>query len=232
MKKSLSKSPSSPGEVDAFLKQVQSISTMAGDRGRLAFAIDATASRQPTWDSACQIQAEMFRTVEKIGKLNVQLSYFRGLGEFCSSPWVSNSLALKQQMSGVQCHAGHTQIQRVMKHLLQETQKTPISAVVYIGDACEESTSGIFKLAGQLGVHNAPVFMFQEGTDEATAEAYKSISRLSGGAYCRFDSNSADILSELLSAVAVYATGGKKALVEFSRTKTPLLQDLTSQIVR
>ena len=232
MKKSLSKSPSSPGEVDAFLKKVRDISKMSGERGRLAFIIDATASRQPTWDSACQIQTEMFRTVEKVGKLNVQLSYFRGLCEFCSLPWVSNSLALKKQMSGVQCQAGHTQTQRVMKHLLDETRQKPISAGVYIGDACEEPTREIYKLAGQLGVHKTPIFMFQEGTDVATAEVYKSISRLSGGAYCRFDSASADILADLLSAVAVYAAGGKNALVEFCRTKTPLLQDLTRQIVR
>ena len=235
MKKSLRKSPSSPAEVDAFLKQVcnlQGTSTVASERSRLAFAIDATASRQPAWDYACLIQGEMFKVVEKIGKLNVQLIYFRGLSEFCSSPWVSDSLTLKQQMSGVRCSAGRTQIMKVMEHLLHETRQIPVSAVVYIGDACEEPTGELFKLAGQLGVHKTPLFMFQEGADEVTTQVYQSIARLSGGAYCRFDSASVDVLSDLLSAVAVYATGGKKALEAFCRTKTPLLQDLTGQILR
>jgi hypothetical protein len=45
------------------------------------FALDATASRQPIWDTACQLQAEMFRETGAIGGLSVQLVYYRGLTE-------------------------------------------------------------------------------------------------------------------------------------------------------
>ena len=42
------------GEVDAFLAQARAMApaTVAGGRGRLIFALDATMSRQPTWDTA------------------------------------------------------------------------------------------------------------------------------------------------------------------------------------
>ena len=71
------KSPtvSASTEVDAFLTKMQSLSaktTTVG--GRLIFALDATASRQPTWDTACQLQADMFREVATIGGLSVRWS--------------------------------------------------------------------------------------------------------------------------------------------------------------
>ncbi len=47
------KLPSSAGanEVDAFVREVGKLPTTAkpGGRGRLLFAMDATASREPTW---------------------------------------------------------------------------------------------------------------------------------------------------------------------------------------
>ena len=43
------------GAIDAFLEKVRAPATVSpGARGRLIFALDATASRQPTWDTACQ----------------------------------------------------------------------------------------------------------------------------------------------------------------------------------
>ena len=49
-------------EVDAFLKRVAATPAPRpeGGRGRLMFAMDATASREPTWDTACHLQGEMF----------------------------------------------------------------------------------------------------------------------------------------------------------------------------
>ena len=69
-------------EIDAFLAQVKALAptTAAGQRGRLIFALDATMSRQPMWDTACRLQADMFREAAAIGGLDVQLVYYRGLG--------------------------------------------------------------------------------------------------------------------------------------------------------
>jgi hypothetical protein len=61
-------------EVDAFLTEMEGVTAKTtASGGRLVFALDATASRQPTWDTACELQAEMFREVAVIGGLSVQL---------------------------------------------------------------------------------------------------------------------------------------------------------------
>jgi len=71
------------------------------------------------------------------------------------------------------------------------------------------------------------VFLFQEGADARAAAAFREIARLTKGAYCRFDAGSAAQLRELLSAVAVYAAGGRQALEALSgRGARALLQQL------
>ena len=78
--------------IDAFLRGIGSPSdrrARARARGGLLFALDATASRQPTWDSACRLQADMFREAAAIGGLDVQLAFYRGRDEFRPSQWVS-----------------------------------------------------------------------------------------------------------------------------------------------
>src|SRR3979409_1713656 len=68
--------------IHAFLAPGKGLaaSTQPGKRGRLIFALDATMSRQPMWDTACRLQADMFREAAAIGGLDVQLVYYRGLG--------------------------------------------------------------------------------------------------------------------------------------------------------
>lgn len=56
-------------EVEAFLRQVKAMPAMraAAGRGRLIFALDATASRAPTWDRAAKLQGEMFEAAAALG---------------------------------------------------------------------------------------------------------------------------------------------------------------------
>ena len=75
-------------------------------RGRLVFAMDATMSRQPTWDMALALQADMFQAVKAVGGLDVQLVYFRGAGECRASRWVSDPDALAALMTRVTCAGG------------------------------------------------------------------------------------------------------------------------------
>lgn len=79
-KSDLSARPKSSGsEIDAFLKSVQQFAPVPhAARGRMVFALDATMSRQPTWDMACALQGEMFSAAASVGNLSVQLVYFRG----------------------------------------------------------------------------------------------------------------------------------------------------------
>ncbi|MGZ6009827.1 MAG: VWA domain-containing protein, partial [Rhizomicrobium sp.] len=58
---------SSARDIDAFLKRAAKLPTIAQTKGRLIFAIDATMSRQPTWNRATQIQSDMFDVAHSIG---------------------------------------------------------------------------------------------------------------------------------------------------------------------
>ncbi|HUI16721.1 MAG TPA: VWA domain-containing protein [Alphaproteobacteria bacterium] len=202
----------------------------AEGRGRLIFAMDATASREPTWDRACKIQGEMFKATEGLGGLDVQLVFYRGFGECKTSPWVSDAGALVRSMTAVFCLAGQTQIAKVLRHALVETKVRKVNALVFVGDCMEENVDELAQLGGVLGLLGVPCFMFHEGADPIAGRAFKEIARLSHGAYCAFDAASAQQLKDLLSAVAVYAAGGRKALAHYGKSKGGVVLQLTHQL--
>ncbi|MEX0922930.1 MAG: VWA domain-containing protein [Rhodovibrionaceae bacterium] len=218
-------------EIDAFLDKVRSApQPSGGGRGRLIFAMDATASRQPTWDRACHLQGEMFLSTQALGGLEVQLVFYRGFKECKTSKWMTDSPALLKAMTSVACLAGQTQIGRVLSHALTETEKRQVNALVFVGDAMEEDVDHLGHLAGQLGLKGLPCFIFHEGRDPIARNAFEQIAKLSGGACCSFDGSSAQQLKDLLSAVAVYAAGGRKALADFSKARGGATLQLTHQI--
>jgi len=204
-------------DVAAFIAKRKSLApAAAGERGRLVFAMDATMSRAPTWDMALKLQGEMFAAVKEVGGLDVQLIYFRGMGECRASKWVSDPNALARLMRGVGCEGGLTQIGKVLSHALDESRRRKVNALVYVGDSMEEDVDRLCARAGELGLLGVPVFVFQEGSDESAARGFREIARLTKGAFCRFDPGSARQLRDLLTAVAVYAAGGRKALLVLS----------------
>jgi len=205
--------------VSAFveaLRQAPAPADAAG-RGRLIFALDATASRRPTWDRACSVQGEMFLEADRLGGLDVQLVFYRGFDECKASRWVGKAAELVNLMVRVGCRAGRTQIHRVLRHAINETGKRRIHALVFIGDACEESIDTLGDLAGRLGLLGVKAFVFHEGNDRDAAFAFGEIARLTGGAACRFDASAPAELRALLRAVAAYAAGGRKALSDLSK---------------
>jgi hypothetical protein len=211
---------SNRAEIDAFLTKLKSLgpAVRAGPRGRLVFALDATMSRQPTWDTACKLQAEMFHAAARAGGLDIQLVYFRGLNECRASGWVASGDRLASLMGRISCVGGHTQIRKVLAHARQEHAREAVQALVFVGDAMEEPIDDLCAAAGELGILGVPAFMFQEGHDPVAESAYREIARLSGGAYSRFDAGSAQQLGELLRAVAAYAAGGRKALAALTQS--------------
>ncbi len=227
-------------EITEFLKQVEltdnSLIKAGSYSGRLLFVMDATASRQPTWDKACHLQAKMFSAADKVGGLAVQLCYYRGFNEFESSPWFVDTAELSALMARVQCLGGYTQIVKALRHAIQETRAKRINAVVIVSDAMEEHVDELSNLAGQLGVLNTPIFAFQEGSDPIVTHAFMQMAHLSGGAFSSFNENSAQDLEDLLAAVAVYAAGGRKALENFSSnisgTSSNTIKLLTQQLKR
>jgi len=222
----------SRAEIDAFLNKVREMAPAAtpGQRGRLAFALDATMSRQPTWDAACQLQAQMFEEAAKIGGLDVQLVYFRGLNECRASDWVAQPQRLGALMEKIDCRGGHTQIGRVLKHVRKASEARKIQALVYVGDAMEEPIDDVCAAAGELGLLGVPAFMFQEGMDPIAENAFREMARLSRGAYARFTPGAAQELGELLRAAAAYAAGGMKALTDLSARRSGGAQKLLRQM--
>jgi hypothetical protein len=219
-------------EVDAFLRDLQRAPAVrpAGGRGRLVFALDATASRQPSWDRACRIQGEMFEATAALGGLDVKLVYYRGFTECKASRWMTTAADLHRVMRAVSCIGGETQIERVLAHAVAENQKQRVNALVFVGDAMEENVDRLCQLAGELGLKGVPIFLFHEGGDPVAAAAFQQMAKLSRGAYLRFDLASADRLKDLLGAVAVYAAGGYRALSAYGERKGGEVLRLTSQL--
>ncbi|MCU0986952.1 MAG: VWA domain-containing protein, partial [Acetobacteraceae bacterium] len=123
-------------DVAAFLRKVDTMPAVragTGRRGRLLFAIDATASRQPTWDRACFLTGHMFEATRGLGGLSMSLCYFRGYGEFAATPWLSDTDELTRRMTGVSCLGGQTQIDKVLRHAVAETRKERVNALVFVG---------------------------------------------------------------------------------------------------
>lgn len=202
-----------PRDVAGFLDAVKRTpASAAAGRARLIFALDATASRQPSWDAACHVQGQMFLEADRLGGLEVQLVYYRGFRECRASRWVSRPADLVRLMTGVSCHAGHTQLRRVLDHVAKEAAARPVNALVFVGDCFEENLDAVGDVAGRLGLLGVKAFMFHEGGDPAGGRAFREVARLTGGAYCPLDAASPKRLRDLLAAVAAYAAGGREAL--------------------
>ena len=214
VKDNLPAKTSSVNDIDAFLNKAAKLPTLAQAKGRLIFAIDATMSRQPTWTKATEIQSDMFAVAQSIGGLAVQLVYFRGAGEFRASDWTVSASVLANRMRDVSCRSGFTQLCRVLDHAAAEAARTKVGALVYVGDAFEESADAAAAEAGRLALLGVPAFMFHEGDDPQAGTVFREIARLTKGVYARFDAGAAKQLRDLLMAAAIYATGGAVALRE------------------
>ena len=203
------------GQVAAFLaktklvRQAQQAKGLKPTSGHLVFALDATMSRQPTWDIACSLQSEMFSVASQHGGLATQLVYFRGTAECRASRWTREAADMVRWMERFDCRAGRTQLGRILQHVKNESQHTKINAVVYVGDNLEENPDEIVGLAGDIALKRIPVFVFQEGDDRLATTIFRDIARLTGGAYGQFDAHAKSKLADYLKGIAAYAaTGG------------------------
>ena len=170
-----------------------------------------------------------------IGSLRMQLVYFRGAkglgGECKASRWVDNPADLAAIMTKISCDAGHTQIERVLSHVAREAiSGRKISALVFVGDACEEERDQLIEPASRLAQLGVPAFIFQEGHDLNARGRFQEIARITRGVYLAFDQGAARQLSELLRAVAAFSVGGTIALERQSSAAAKyMLQQIKSR---
>jgi hypothetical protein len=216
--------------IAAFVEAAKKVPATAGSgRGRLIFALDATMSRQPTWDLAQTLQAKMFEAAAGLGGLDVQLVYFRGMDECRASNFVSGGQGLAELMSRIEVRGGSTQIRKVLAHARDEARRAKVGVLVFVGDAMEENHDRLAVLAGELALLGVKAFMFQEGQDPAARRAFSEIARLTGGAFSAFDAGASARLSALLRAAAAYAAGGQTALAR-EAASDPAARLLLSQM--
>ena len=209
----VARAKASNSQIDVFLEKAKNLPAAAStSRGRLIFALDATMSRQPTWDMALSLQGRMFETAASLGGLEVQLVYFRGLMECRASSFAANGDGLAALMSKIEVRGGETQIRKVLAHVRDEARRAKIGALVYIGDAMEENPDKLCALAGEIGLLGVKAFMFHEGADAEAGSVFQEIARLTGGAYAAFDASAPKRMADLLGAAAAYAAGGRAAL--------------------
>ncbi len=223
-------SSATSGEVDTFLsaaKKLPQTTAQAKATHRIMFALDATASRQPTWDIACALHAEIFLAARDVGEVAVQLLFYRGLGELKKSPWVSSRQRLLELMQRVSCTGGLTQIGRLLREAAREASAHPVKALIFVGDCFEEAEDEVLRLAGQLRLLNLPVILLQEGIDAEASSVFAKIAKLSGGAHLPFASGSAEHLRRLLGAAVNFAVGGRERLL---RQDTSTARQLLGQL--
>ena len=167
------------------------------------------------WDTACRLQGDMFNETAAIGGLDVQLVYYRGLGECRASRWVSDARRLGGLMEKHRLpRRPHPDRKNPgacasRKRARKRCRRWCSSATPWRSRSTISAPA-----AGELGLLGVPAFVFQEGGDAVAEQAFREIARLSRGAYCRFDISAAHELAELLRAVAAYAAGGMKALAD------------------
>jgi hypothetical protein len=201
-------SKASTSELASFLEEV-TVKHGLARRGRVILALDATYSRSPTWDMASNLTAGMLKEATS---LDIQLAFYRGADECQASGWISEADRLIKMMTKVQCASGSTQIKRILDHAIKETGRSPVNALIFIGDCAEESPDLLVSRAHELGRAGVKTFMFQEGDDALAKKVFQDIAAATGGAWAKFDAGAAKQLGELLKAVAVFATGGITAL--------------------
>jgi hypothetical protein len=223
-------SAGSADQVAEFLERAAETPSRPGRGGRLVFALDATMSRQPTWDLAQGLQGQMFEAAAGLGGLEVQLVFFRGFGECRASRFVAGGQGLAELMARIRVRGGHTQIGKVLRHVRDEARSAPIGALVYVGDAVEEPTDDLCQAAGELALLGVKAFMFHEGSDRGAKSVFREIARLTGGAFAAFDSRAPATLAALLSAAAAYAAGGRLALEEQSKRNSAAAKLLLAQM--
>src|SRR5262245_61687371 len=152
-----------PGGVSvvAVRKQMERQVFEARHAPRMIFAMDATASREPTWEMAGKLHREMGAV---LSNLTLQLVFFRG-DECKASGWVTGGQRIAELMNKVRCSSGYTQIGRVLRRVIEAGCEHAIRALVYVGDCCEEDGEELFALAEQLKRQRIPISLFHEGYD-------------------------------------------------------------------
>ena len=179
----------------------------------LLFAMDATASREPAWAAAQKITSKMFEQIP--ADLRVALAYHSG-GELKEvTPYTDNAKQFADKVHQVRCQAGATALNAILSNA---AQTRGLKALVYIGDCFEEDEQTAYDIAKQLKMTGTKCFFFHDTSCgsgwsvDGAREVFDNIVTITGGAVMDFNDQVIQESGDLLQAVAVFASVGKKAL--------------------
>lgn len=191
---------------------------------KLLFAMDATASRQASWDVAQEITLSMFDVIP--GGLKIALAHHSGGQLREVTDFKDDSSFFKKKINAVRCVAGETALNQV----LENASEIPgLNSLIYIGDAFEENPASAFEIARKLKAKGVPCFLFQEGDNPYVKETFTSIAEITGGAVFPFAMDSLLHVRERLDAIAAFAAGGMKLLQE-KRASLPAARELIERL--
>jgi hypothetical protein len=202
--------------------------------GKLIFGLDLTGSREPGLKRARNATARMFDAIRDFGSVEVKLVYYRGLDECRETPWYSDADILRRSMLKLSCERGHTQIEKMLRLVLAQSEKP--SAVVFVGDHCEENPEELLGLAETLRDRAIPLFVFHECDDHDpwslwAKQIFKRMAELSGGVYVEFKPDSGEVLKELLPTVAAFSTAGAAGIERLALPVTTEARQLRSRLL-
>ncbi len=169
-----------------------------------------------------------------IGGVAVKLIYYRGTNECAASDWYRDPDILSDCMRRLDCETGETQIARVLRLALAETEK--LSGVVFVGDHCEDDPSELSQLARELGRKSVPIFLFHECADhdERSLKAkpiFKQLAEASHGIYVEFKPDSGDVLREMLPSLGAFSAAGTEGVRRIALPRTPEARELRSRLL-
>jgi hypothetical protein len=191
--------------------------------GRLIFGLDLTGSREAGLKQARIATAAMFEAIRTFGSIEVKLVYYRGTSECRESQWCADADVLRRSMLTLSCARGNTQIARLLARVLSEREK--LSAVVFVGDHCEDNHEELLRLAELLRGKAIPLFVFHECDDHDqwslnAKPLFRRMAAISGGVYVEFKPGSGETLKELLRNVAAFSAAGVEGLNRMALPKT------------
>lgn len=200
---------------------------------RLIFGLDLTGSREAGLKQARIATGAMFDAIREFGSIEVKLAYYRGTSECRESPWYADAEVLRRSMLKLSCERGNTRIAKLMRLAL--AQKENLSAVVFVGDHCEEEESELASLAAMLGDKQIPFFAFHECDDHdqwslRAKPVFKRMAEASGGVYVEFNPNSGEVLKELLPTIAAFSAAGVEGLDRIALPRTAEAKQLQESL--
>lgn len=180
----------------------------------IGLIIDATGSREHSWEQAQTAQLRMFKDLASLKALQLRLLEFGG-GKLSDYGWQGDALKVAKKMAAVRCRQGLTQFVPALEAFAKDKTKT--DALLLIGDAFEEEQTAVLFCAWNLRDRGTRVFCFREGDDPVTESAFRTLAEITGGRSIKLGDQLP--LADLCSGAALLAAGGQDAIKRLPNAK-------------